>query len=356
MEGESDCHTLWFKGIPAIGLPGSTTWNEKRDAHYFKEIKTIYAAIEPDEGGEKLLSSLKASSLAPQVKIIFFNQKYKDPSAMYLASSRKFRKRFKKAKESAIPLPKLVSDISKQVRRENWKICQRIAKRKNILAHFSNALTGNYVAGERSLAKVLFLAMITRLFRRPVPILIKSDSSAGKSFLLEVVLRFFPGTAYYILTSSSKKALYFADESFTNRFFIFYEAAGINNPDLDHTVRILLSEGKLRYLVTESNTDGQFTARHIEKEGPTGLITTTVKKHLNPENETRYLAFSSDETIRQSGKIVDIRCEEAACDQKQESVDFSEWHAFQGWLESGEPRVIIGARSAAGAEVRVSIS
>jgi hypothetical protein len=28
VEGESDCHTLWRAGFPAIGLPGAGTWNE----------------------------------------------------------------------------------------------------------------------------------------------------------------------------------------------------------------------------------------------------------------------------------------------------------------------------------------
>ena len=26
VEGESDCHTLWRAGVPAIGLPGAATW------------------------------------------------------------------------------------------------------------------------------------------------------------------------------------------------------------------------------------------------------------------------------------------------------------------------------------------
>ena len=29
-EGESDCHTLWQHGIPAVGLPGAGNWREER--------------------------------------------------------------------------------------------------------------------------------------------------------------------------------------------------------------------------------------------------------------------------------------------------------------------------------------
>ena len=32
VEGESDSHTLWHHGIPALGLPGAGNWRESRDA------------------------------------------------------------------------------------------------------------------------------------------------------------------------------------------------------------------------------------------------------------------------------------------------------------------------------------
>src|SRR5262249_26136434 len=31
VEGESDCHTLWFHCIPALGIPGAANWREGRD-------------------------------------------------------------------------------------------------------------------------------------------------------------------------------------------------------------------------------------------------------------------------------------------------------------------------------------
>src|SRR5262249_49591778 len=45
-EGESDCHTLWYAGLPAIGLPGADTWNEERDAGMFDNFPCIYVVIE----------------------------------------------------------------------------------------------------------------------------------------------------------------------------------------------------------------------------------------------------------------------------------------------------------------------
>src|SRR5262249_24213714 len=40
VEGESDCHTLWHHGIPAVGVPGASNWREERDALHFEGIET----------------------------------------------------------------------------------------------------------------------------------------------------------------------------------------------------------------------------------------------------------------------------------------------------------------------------
>ena len=65
-EGESDCHTLWHHGFPALGTPGASNWKEDRDALHFDGCSTIYAIKEPDDGGEALIESLrKVSSQGP---------------------------------------------------------------------------------------------------------------------------------------------------------------------------------------------------------------------------------------------------------------------------------------------------
>ena len=50
VEGESDCHTLWFHEIPALGIPGASNWRDGW-ATYLEGIEKIYAIIEPDQGG-----------------------------------------------------------------------------------------------------------------------------------------------------------------------------------------------------------------------------------------------------------------------------------------------------------------
>jgi hypothetical protein len=327
VEGESDCHTLWYKGFPAIGLPGASTWKEDRDAKHFANVQHIYVVHEQDQGGEALINKFKSSSLLNRIKVITLG-KYKDPSELYLKSPKKFRKRFRKYLESAVSLSKLIVKDKLKEKKESWKLCKDIADSKNILNLFVKDISKLGVVGEKKLIKVLYLALTSRFLDRPVSIVIKGGPSTGKSFVEEKVLSFFPDQACYKLTASSEKSMIYSDESFKHRFVTFFEASGINKGFQNYIIRTLLSEGYIKYEVTEKSKDGEFKTRNIIKEGPTGLITTTTKISLHNENETRYLSFQSDDTAEQTKKVLEVLAEE-----KMECVDFSKWRAFQVWLE-----------------------
>jgi putative DNA primase/helicase len=82
VEGESDCHTLWAHGIPAVGVPGANNWREVRDASRLDGIAKIYVVIEPDAGGEAMHKWLDQSAIRDKAHII--RLKEKDPSKLYL--------------------------------------------------------------------------------------------------------------------------------------------------------------------------------------------------------------------------------------------------------------------------------
>ena len=102
VEGESDCHTLWQAGSPAIGLPGAGNWNEGRDAALFDDIATIYVVIEPDAGGRTTLTWLSKSKIRDRVKLVRLNG-FKDPSALYLNDPDRFIERWEAALKAARP-------------------------------------------------------------------------------------------------------------------------------------------------------------------------------------------------------------------------------------------------------------
>ena len=102
VEGESDCHTLWLHGFPALGLPGATTWNEDRDAPMLDGLTTVYIVIEPDKGGAAILKWLRRSSIAARARLVRL-QGAKDPSALHLRDRDGFRTAFQRALDEAEP-------------------------------------------------------------------------------------------------------------------------------------------------------------------------------------------------------------------------------------------------------------
>jgi len=57
VEGESDCHVAWYRGLPAVGVPGVDNWREEW-AEHLNGISKIFVMVEPDEAGKKLWRSL----------------------------------------------------------------------------------------------------------------------------------------------------------------------------------------------------------------------------------------------------------------------------------------------------------
>jgi putative DNA primase/helicase len=57
VEGESDCHVAWYRGLPALGVPGVDNWREEW-AEHLNGISRIFVVVEPDEAGKKLWRSL----------------------------------------------------------------------------------------------------------------------------------------------------------------------------------------------------------------------------------------------------------------------------------------------------------
>jgi len=57
VEGESDCHVAWYRGLPAVGVPGVDNWRDEW-AEHLNGISKIFVVVEPDEAGKKLWRSL----------------------------------------------------------------------------------------------------------------------------------------------------------------------------------------------------------------------------------------------------------------------------------------------------------
>lgn len=213
-----------------------------------------------------------------------------------------------------------------------------IAYSPDVLAEFVNALHSCGVAGEDRFAQVTYLSLTSRVLERPVSLAAKGPSSAGKSFVVQEVVGFFPADAVYALSAMSEHALAYSTEPLGHRFLILYEAAGLDSDFASYLLRSLLSEGRIRYETVEKKRGEGMVPRLIEREGPTGLIVTTTAVSLHPENETRLLSVPANDTPEQTKSIMRMLAREGS---QGVGVDRGEWRAFQTWIAAQDNRVTI---------------
>ncbi len=215
-----------------------------------------------------------------------------------------------------------------------------LADRQHILDDFANELPALGLVGEVTNAKLLFLALVSRRLPRPLGVVVKGASSAGKNHLTGTVLRFFPPSAFYTLTAASERALIYTRESFRHRVIVLYEGEALGDGFFAYVIRSLLSEGRLIYETTVK-TDGGYTTQRIEKEGPTGLITTTTAPRVHEENETRMFSLHVDESTTQTAGVMGAYAKRASGASSVAEPDFAAWHALAAWLDEGETRIVI---------------
>jgi hypothetical protein len=336
VEGESDRHTLCFHGFPALGLPGAGVWREEW-AELLDGIPCIYVSVEPDQGGDAVLGWLSKSKIRERTKIVRLRTA-KDASALYLASPPDFLRAWKEALARASPWAELARIEAENKSREAWQECAELGSCPNILARLPAAMKRLNVAGEERTVKLIYLAVTSRLLSKPISVAVKGPSAAGKSYIVEQTLRLFPGNACHTLSAMSERALAYSEEPLQHRMLVLYEAAGLSSAFASYLVRSLLSEGRVRYETVEK-TSGGLRPRLIEREGPTGLIVTTTHVHLHPENETRFLSVTVDDSQEQTRAVLSALADEGNSSEPHPFLQ--EWRALQRWLESAQRTVTI---------------
>lgn len=333
VEGESDSHTLWFHGEPAVGIPGANGWKMEW-AGELEGVDRLYFVVE-DEAGEACWEKLAAS---PEIRDRLHRVELKgakDVSELHKRDPERFGGRLRAALGKAAAWEDLAQSESRERARVAWEACRGLAESPDILSGLSRDLEACRVVGERVNGELLYLALVSRLLDKIVSVAVKGPSSGGKSFLVKQVMSFFPDSAFCQFTAMSEKTLLYTEEPLSHRHIILSEAAGLSGDFQEYVIRTLLSEGSLEYEFVEKTSEG-LRPRRITKEGPTGFITTTTRDKLHAENETRYLSITVTDTREQTRRIF-----RALADGSAEEPDRGRWHALQAWLEGGERRVVI---------------
>ena len=125
VEGESDCHTLWHHGLPALGVPGASTWRNEWAGH-LEGVEQVYAVVEPDGGGESFWERLAASPIREKLHRIQLDGA-KDISELHLQDPERFTEHLEEVRERAVAWLALAESEARASAREAWSACEQLA-------------------------------------------------------------------------------------------------------------------------------------------------------------------------------------------------------------------------------------
>jgi DNA primase catalytic core len=148
---------------------------------------------------------------------------------------------------------------------------------------------------------LLYLTATSRLLDDPISVLILSESSAGKSLLVELVARLIPEEDVISVTSLSDQALNYA-ENLEHKFLHLSEA--VHSNEIERQIREMLS-GKVlsRFVAMKDEKSGKIRSELVRTPAIVSLVMSTTDRNINPENASRFFVVNADESRKQTSSI-----------------------------------------------------
>jgi DNA primase len=155
--------------------------------------------------------------------------------------------------------------------------------------------------GEESGKLLVYLLGISRMLKKPLSGIIRSQSGSGKSSLAELVERLTPPEDVYFCSRISPTALSWVTLDLEHKLIVLEEREG--GAGADYQIRTLQSKRRISQLVTQKDEQGQQAADFREVKGPVAFLETTTQVVLNAENLTRCYEIFLDESEEQTRRI-----------------------------------------------------
>jgi DNA primase catalytic core len=179
-----------------------------------------------------------------------------------------------------------------------------LLKSENLLDRILDDFEGCGVVGERTNKLVGYLAATSRKLERPLAIMVQSSSAAGKSSLMEAILRFMPNeeqVAYSAMTGQS--LFYMGGMNLKNKILAISEEEGIRQAS--YALKLLQSEGQLTIASTGKDPGtGRMETQEYHVEGPVMIFLTTTAIDVDEELLNRCLVLTVDEDREQTRAIL----------------------------------------------------
>ena len=159
------------------------------------------------------------------------------------------------------------------------------------------------MVGETVNKLLCWLSLTSRRLESPLGLLIQSTSAAGKSSLLDGVLRTMPEEDVVRYSAMSGQALfYMGGQNLRHKILCIAEEEGARRAS--YSLKLLQSDGVLSMASTTKDAEsGQLVTKEYRTEGPVALAMTTTSPDIDPELQNRCLVLSVDESREQTEAI-----------------------------------------------------
>ncbi len=327
-----------------VDLPEGTDVNEYLQNHSVEDFRSLLNSGRPyldteldrlkalpenkrDSGLQKFLPKLKY--LAP-----FKRDRYRDRVCKELKLNKKTvddqidrAESPKQVTAAAVSAP-MEPEFSNEEKHDALELLQD----PRLLERLNGTLEQLGCVGEENNKIIVFLTLTSRILDRPINLIVKGDSSAGKSFLVEAVCRLFPEDQMLIFTTVTPKALYHRKEGMAHKALVIFERPGAE--ESDYSIRSMQSERKLVISMSVKNPDTQQweTVDHTV-EGPIAYIETTTRSRLHDENETRCFEVFIDDSEEQTKRIQQVQRNGYSGGKRLSVPDLQPWIVAQQLLK-----------------------
>lgn len=179
----------------------------------------------------------------------------------------------------------------------------RLLCAKDLLKRLSSDLeTVGYVGEERN-KQLAYLIATSRKLDKPLSAIIRSESGAGKSFLMECVAELMPEEDVQYFSRLTPQSLYYMGENeLVHKLLIVDERDG--SEEAEYPIRTLQTRRKLTLAVPMKDAaSGKIKTSMLTINGPIAYMESSTQQSINPENLNRCFEIFLDESEKQTERI-----------------------------------------------------
>jgi hypothetical protein len=174
----------------------------------------------------------------------------------------------------------------------------------NLVQRTVEHITRAGLVGEETNKLMAYLAAVSRKLDEPLAIIIQSSSAAGKTTLMDAILRMMPDEEVERYSAVTGKALfYIGDEtSLKHKILAISEEEGAEHAS--YALKLLQSEGKLSIASTGKDPQtGKLVTQEYHVEGTVMIFLTTTAIDIDEELLNRCIVLTVDEEREQTRAI-----------------------------------------------------